>query len=225
MATQEIPRDLGVPWHGAVYVYCSRCAVEHPLEKLRRIGFAGGQRFEMATLDYLSEYVDDPGALSSLEYVDPEPQVSDDPAGWWTRSKLRKLRTGVLFEVRKNANRINYEEFAADVASRQFLRNLTNAEQLVSEALGFQRSTVSRHHLSLVKLEDNESSSLLTCWKCGIRARVGRERLSRAVDHIKEFGGLILVAPTGIEIRESMEPFNWSPRRRSSSRRPSRHPR
>src|ERR1017187_11037646 len=114
MAAQEISRDLGVPWHGAIYVYCGRCAVDRTFEELRRIGFAGGQCFEQTGFDFLRDFIDDPGALSSLEYVDPEPQPVDQPADWWSLVKLRKIPTGVLFEMRYNAPRIKFEEFVAD---------------------------------------------------------------------------------------------------------------
>lgn len=90
-----------------------------------------------------------------------------------------------------------------------------NLDQIVNEALGFERTTASAHHLSLVKLADDEPKSLLTCGKCGTKMRVGRERLAMAVDHVKKLGGEILVLPKGIEVRESPKPFEWRSRRRS----------
>lgn len=169
-----------------------------------------------ATLDIIGEFFDDPGAHSSLEYVDPDPQPVDQPAAWWTLAKLRRIRTGVLYEVRKNADRIDYEVFAADVASRQFRQNPSNLDQIVNEALGFQRSTASRHHLSVVKLADDERSSLLTCWNCGSQMAVGREHLVRAVEHALEYEGDILVSRFRIEVRGSDVPFETKTHRRKS---------
>jgi len=126
MATQEVSHELDVPVYGTVFIYCGLCAVNRPTEPLRRIGKAGGQRFQQVGFEFLRDFFDDPGALSSLEYIDPEPQLVDQPADWWKRAKLQKIRTGVLYEVLRNAHRIDYQEFAADVNSRQFRPDLPN---------------------------------------------------------------------------------------------------
>jgi len=210
MATQEVSRELDVPWYGSVFIYCGECAVDRPRERLRRIGKAGGQRFEMATLD-LREFdtvADEPGAYGSLEYVSPFDL--DDSADRGTRVKLHKLRTGVLFEVRKNAPRIDYAPFAAEVAERQHQKNPKILDEITKEQLGYQRSTASPGHLALVRLDDDEPGSVLTCWKCGIKASVGREYLVKAVEHVKEFGGKIFLFRTGIKVRD----FDEKPRRR-----------
>ena len=214
MATQEVSRELDVPWYGSVFIYCGQCADDRPREGLRRIGKAGGQRFEMVTLD-LSEFdtvADEPGAYESLEYVSPFDL--DDSADRGTRVKLHKLRTGVLFEVRKNAPRIDYAPFAAEVAERQPQKNSKILDEITKEQLGYQRSTASRGHLALVRLDDDEPGSVLTCWKCGTKASVGREYLVKAVEHVKEFGGSILLFRTGIKVRNFEVPFDEKPRRR-----------
>lgn len=119
--------------------------------------------------------------------------------------------------MRRYADRIDYEEFAADVASRQFRSNPPNLDQIVNKALGFQRSTVSRHHLSVVKLADDELGSVLTCWNCGTQMAVGRKHLVRAVEHALKFRGDILISRGGIEIRGSDVPFEQKTHRRKKA--------
>jgi hypothetical protein len=209
MAPQEVSRELDVPWYGSVFIYCGTCAVERPSERLRRIGKAGGQRLEQTARDFVREALDQPGVFASSKYVDPDSLVKDQPDEWWKTAKFRKIRTGVLFEARYNADRIDYAGYAADVAERQGRVNPKDLDQIVNEELGFQRTSASPYHLSLVRLKDDEPNSLLTCWKFGTKMTVGREWLAMAVEHVKEFDGKILVFPTTIDVRESRTTFGW----------------
>lgn len=215
MKTQEVSLELDTPLYGAVFVYCGHCATEQPNEPLRRIGKAGGQRLEQKGVDFIRELMD---ASYSIGTSDNDRYPVDKSGDWVKRAKFNKIRTGVLYEVQKDPKRINREEFAADLESRRFQVRPPNMDAIVYEELGFRRSTASRHHLGLVRLGDADESSVLTCWKCKTKTRVGRERLAMAVEHVKTFGGNILLCPE-LEVSGSIKTFEW--RRHSRSKRPS----
>ena len=216
MHLQEISRELKLKWHGARFIYCGRCAVKFPADRPHRIALAGGKRFAMASFNYLWDYLGEPGALSALEYVDPDPQVLSYSAEWWKTADLRQLPTGALFEIVRNAPRLNYTKHFADTASRHAHAKPAQLQEIADDELGLQRSTASSHHLSLGKREDDEMRSLLICSKCETSMRVDRVSLMMAVEHLKAFGGVVFVSPSGVEIRESRRPFNGRRHFRSS---------
>jgi len=214
MATQEIFRDLDVPLYRSKMLFCGECAERRPYEELHPIGKAGGQHFERKTFE-LREFdtVDvEPGFFSSLELGDNDDV--DGSADWWTKETLNKIRPGLLYGVVKNAPRIDYDAFAADVAERQPQKDPKKLDEIIKEQLGYQRSTVSPGHLALFRLDDDEPGSVLTCWKCGTKMSVGRGHLVKAVEYCLEFGGDILVLRGGIKVRDSEVSFEKKPHRR-----------
>lgn len=213
MKTQEVSLELDTPFYGTVFVYCGHCATERPNEPLRRIGKAGGQRLEQKGVDFIRELMD---ASYSIGTSDNVHNPVDQSGDWVKRAKFNKIRTGVLYEVQKDAGRVNREEFAADLESRRFQERPPNMDEIVDQELGFRRSTASRHHLGLVKLADDVESNVVACWKCGTKVRVGRERLAVMVDHVRKYGGEILLSEE-MEPRGSEKPFEW--RRHSRSKR------
>jgi hypothetical protein len=225
MATQEVFRNLDLSWYGSKRVFCGGCFVRRPSDELRIIAKAGGLHFEIATFNLRDfDTVDvEPGTFS---YLDVEEALGrSESFKWrksdkqWKRERLHKLRTGVLFEVRRNAPRIDHDQFAAEVAERQPPRDPKQLDHLVKEQLGHRRTTANASHLALVRLDDHETASLLTCWNCGTMMSVGRERLVMAVEHVKQFGGDILLSLNGIEVRDSTTPFEVRPHNRK--KRPS----
>ena len=216
MASQEISRELKLKWYGSRFVCCGCCAVKFPADRPHRIALAGGKRFAMASFEYLWDYLGEPVALSALEYVDPEPQVPSYSAEWWKTADLRQLPAGALFEIVRNAPRLNYAKHVADAVSRHAHAQPEQQREIADDELGLRRSTASRHHLSLRKRDDNEMRSLLTCSKCGTPMRVDRVSLMMAVEHVKAFGGVVFVSPSGVEVRESRWPFKGRRHFRSS---------
>ena len=192
MGIQEAVRELTMPLFGAKWVYCGECASDRPAERLHRIGRAGGQRLNQpVNAAYLWEFMDEPGARLELEVRETEPQLQTKPK-WWSRTKLKKIRTGVLYEVRKDAPRLSRRRLLDELKRSRFQVTGSNVDEVVDVTLSHLRSTGSGHHNGMVKLSDDALSSELTCWNCGRRMRLGRERLARAVEHVKEFGGRIL---------------------------------
>jgi hypothetical protein len=217
METQEESIELDAPLYGTVFVYCGHCATEGPNEPLRRIGKAGGQCLVQKGVDFIRELMD---ASYSIGTSDSERYPVKQSGDWVKRAKFNKIRTGVLYEIQKDAGRINREEFAADLESRRYQVRPANLDAIVNKELGFRRSTASPHHLGLVRLFDYDVSNILTCWKCGTKARVGRERLAMAVEHVGAYGGSIVLFPDELEVRGSSKLFKWHRHSRSKRRRP-----
>jgi len=214
MTTQEIFRDLELPLYRSKMLFCGECTERRPHEELHPIGKAGGQHFEKAIFD-LSEFDTvgvESGIFQSLEFGGD--YDVDDSVDLKTREKLNKIRPGFLYAVRKNAPRIDYAALAADVAERQPQKDPKKLDELIKEQLGFQRSTASPSHLALVRLDDDEPGSVLTCWNCNTQMSVGRGHLVRAVEHALQFGGDILLSRGGIEVRDSEVPFGTKTHRR-----------
>jgi hypothetical protein len=88
-------------------------------------------------------------------------------------------------------------------------------DKFVKVQLGFRRSTASPSHLALVRLDDDETGSELTCWNCHTQMAVGREHLVRAVEHAFQFGGDIIVTRFRIRVRDSTLPFERTTHRRT----------
>lgn len=215
MATQEIFWDLELPLYRSKILFCGECADRRPYEELHPIGKAGGQHFERATFD-LSEFDTvgtGSGFFRSLEIDDHD--HDDESDDWWTGEKLHRIRPGLLYAVVRNAPRINFATFAVEVAERHLLMDRKKLDKFVEEQLGFRRSTASPSHLALVRLNDDEPGSVLTCWNCGNKMAVGREHLVRAVEHAFEFGGDIIISRFRIEVCNSQEPFERTTHRRS----------
>jgi len=200
-------------------LFCGECAERRPYEELHPIGKAGGQHFERATFD-LSEFdtVDvGSGFFRSLEISDHDVDDSDNRSN---PEKLHKIRPGFLYAVVRNAPRINYATFAAEVAERQPQMDGKKLDKFVKEQLGFRRSTASPSHLALVRLDDDETGSVLTCWNCGTKMAVGREHLVQAVEHAFEFGGDIIVTRFRIAVRNSKVEFERTTHRRTKPAAP-----
>jgi len=215
MATQQIFWDLELPVYRSKMLFCGECAEDRPYEELHPIGKAGGQHFERATFD-LSEFNTvgiGSGFFRSHEISDRDDV--DDSDEWWTQEKLHKIRPGFLFAVVRNAPRINYATFAAEVAERHPQMHRKRLDKFVKEQLGFRRSTASPSHLALVRLNDDETGSVLTCWNCGTKMAVGREHLVRAVEHAFEFGGDIIVTRFRIKVRDFTMDFERTTHRRT----------
>jgi hypothetical protein len=94
-------------------------------------------------------------------------------------------------------------------------------KEIIKEQLSFRHSTASSSHLALVRLDDNEAGSVLSCWNCDTQMAVGREHLVRAVEHDLEFDGDILVSRFGIEVRGPDVPFATKDHRRKKPTSPS----
>ncbi len=204
MTAQEVARELGVRWHGAKYVYCGRCATARPGEplrrRLRRRSAVGDGQFR-----FLGDFFDEPGALSCLEYVDPEPHPVDQPRDWWKRASPQNSNGRALRDTpqrRSDHPRPARRRRRIEIARK----DPPNQNQIVHEALGFQRSTDSPLRLSLVRLEDDERRSTLTCWMCGTRMHVPRaprhsrrpcQEVRRSDPHLSH----------GIAVRDSTVPF------------------
>ena len=219
MTLQEAARELTTLVYRTSWIYCGRCATERPNERLHRIGKAGGLRYDQKIdASFLRGVMDVPGARSELEIRKPDPQLVNAPKDWWTHAKLRKIRTGALYEVRKDSIHPSRKRFATELKENRFQVEPLNTTELVDDALGYQRTTHSAHHNGMVKLPENAMNSELTCWKCGARMRIGRERLAMAVEHVKTHGGKIFLT-TDVEVRESAVTFEWRPHQRSRGRR------
>jgi hypothetical protein len=219
MALQEAVHELTIPVYRTAWLYCGHCATDRPSERLHRIGRAGGLRYcQHIDSDFLRDFMDVPGARSELEVRDPDPHPVRTPKNWRTHAKLRKIRTGVLYEVSKDSSHLSRRRLVSELKQSRFQVEPSNMTEVVDDALGFRRTTRSAHHNGMVKLSDSALSSALTCWKCGARMRVGRERLVMAVEHVKTHGGKILLT-TDVEVRESAVKFEWRPHQRSRSRR------
>jgi hypothetical protein len=154
-----------------------------------------------------------------LEIRDHDPQSESTPKNWTRHAKLRKLRAGAMYEVRKDATHLSRRRLLAQLKHDRYQSASANMSALVNDVLESQRSTESPHHNGIVKLPDNALASVLRCWKCGTRTRVGRELLVMAVEHVKAHGGKILLTDGGINVKASAEEFDWKPHRRSRSRR------
>ena len=44
----------------------------------------------------------------------PEPQLQETKSKWWTTTKLKKIRTGFLYEVRKDANHLSRRRLVSE---------------------------------------------------------------------------------------------------------------
>jgi hypothetical protein len=220
MAAQEVFWDLELPLYRSKLLFCGECAEDRPCEELHPIGKAGGQHFERATFD-LSEFdtvSSGTGFFQSLEIGQRDDVDNFDD--WWKREQLIKRRPGSLFEVVKNAPRISHAKFRAEIADRHPHMDPANAVKLVMEKLGYRRSTASPSHLALVRLDDDETGSELSCWNCGSKMAVGRAHLVRAVEHAFEFGGDIIVTRFRIQVRDSTLPFERTTHRRTKPASP-----
>jgi hypothetical protein len=162
--------------------------------------------------------MDEPGARLELKIRDPDPHSESTPKNWTRYAKLRKLRTGVLYEVRKDASHLSRRRLIADLKMARFHIEPPNMSALTDEVLEFQRTTSSPHHNGMVKLAEIALTSELTCWRCGSRTRVGRERLAMAVEHVKVHGGKILLSEGEINVHQSSLNFDWRPHQRSRRR-------
>jgi len=221
MATQGIFWDVELPLYRSKILFCGECAERRPYEELHPIGKAGAQHFERAIFD-LSEFDtvgSGPGFIQSLDIGDHG--HVDDSDGWWNREKLIKIRPGLLYAVVRNAPRINYATFAAEVVENYPQLDPKNLNKFVKVQLRFRRSTASSSHLALVRLDDDEMGSVLTCWNCGLKMAVGREHLVHAVEHALNFGGDIIVSRFGIKVLDSQEPFERTTHRRTKPALPS----
>jgi len=214
MATQEYDRGLDLGVHRSKFIFCGECAKRRPYEELHPIGKAGGQHFEQRTFD-LSEFdtVDvAPGFFGSLDFDAVE--VEGDTGDSWSYENLHPIRAGILYAVVRHAPRINHVTFEAEIAERQPQKDPNKSDEITKEQLGFRRSTESQSHLALVRLDDDEVSSFLTCWKCDTQMAIGRGELVRAVEHALEFGGDILVSRYRIVVRNPQVPFETKTNRR-----------
>jgi len=215
MRIQVAVRELTMPLFGAKWVYCGGCARDRPAERHHRIGRAGGQRLcQPVNAAYLWEIMDEPGARLELEVRETEPQLLTKPK-WWATTKLKKIRTGVLYEVRKDAPRLSRRRLVDEFKKSRFQDSRSNLDEVVDVSLSHLRSTGSGHHHGMVKLSDDALSSELTCWNCRRKMRVGRERLAKAVEHAKEFGGKIIATNDDVNVVDTTKDFNWRPHQRS----------
>jgi hypothetical protein len=216
MTFQEVVRELTMPLFGAKWVYCGECAIDRPAERLRRIGRAGGQRlYQPVNAAYLWGFMDEPGSRMELKVRDPEPHLQEAKSKWWTTTKLKKIRTGFLYEVRKDANHLSRRRLVSEFKMSRFQNQQTNMDNVVDTSLSHVRTTASAHHNGLVKLPEDTLSSELSCWKCGRIMRLGRERLARAVEHVTKFGGRILLTNDDVNVANSTKDFDWRPHQRS----------
>ena len=131
----------------------------------------------------------------------------DETGDSWTYNNLHPIRPGMLYKVRKNAPRIDFGTFTSEVTENQPQKNHWKMNEIIKEQLGYRHSTLSPSHLALVRLDDDEVNSLLTCWKCDTKMALGRGELVRAVEHAIEFEGDILVSRYRIDVRNSQLPF------------------
>jgi hypothetical protein len=158
--------------------------------------------------------MDEPGARLELGVRETEPQLQTKPK-WWAMTKLKKIRTGALYEVRKDVPRLSRRRLVDEFKKSRFQDSRSNLDEVVDVSLSHLRSTSSGHHNGMVKLPDDALSSELTCWKCGRRMRLGRERLAKAVEHGKKFGGKILATNDDVLVVLTAKDFEWRPHQRS----------
>ena len=217
MAFQVEPRELDMPIENSVLAFCGACVVKHPYEDLHPIARASGQHLELVDHRSLKEQIglEFPGTLP--DYVESG-QLDADEAQWRERASVRKVRTGRVQLIVRHGPRMDFEEFLEDVGRREVNKSPSQVAEIAHQDAGFRRSTESVTHLAQVPAPTDERGTTLTCWRCDTRIRVNRERLALAVDHVLEFGGTLLVSPSGVEVEDSSRQFATKIHRRSAPR-------
>jgi len=193
MDSQPFFYDLELPLYHSKFVFCGKCATLHPIAK------ACGQHFEFAHFD-----------LSDFDSVGRWTLSEGDDSGLRTNEKLHKYRGGVVYAVVKDRPRIDLKSFAAGLAAIHPEVSPADFPAFVQVQLGYRRSTASKGHLALKRLNDCESGSELTCWNCDTSMSISRGNLARAVEHALEFGGTIVASTDGIKVPDSSVRFQTS---------------
>lgn len=192
MSMQSYFYDFDLPLERSKFVLCGNCPTPRPIAR------ACGQHFALAHFN-LSDF-DSVGRWSGTE-IDRDDNKSE---------KLKKHRGGIMYAVEKDKPRVNLKKFSAELAEIHPEISAAELPAFVEQHLGHRRSTKSKGHLALVRLNDFEPASELTCWNCGTTMSISRGNLAKAVDHALEHGGTIFVSTEGTEVRNSTIEFGRS---------------
>jgi len=208
------PRDLDLPVENSVDAYCGVCAKRYPYEDLHRIALAIGQHEEVVdpwtAKDHLAYQLH-----GSFEDHVESGRLAEETAKWRDSLTVRKVKTGQLRSVVRHAPIEIFEEFLEVVRAREGHKSPEDLEAIAIEDMGYRRTNNSRTHLAQVFAPTDERGTILTCWRCDTQMRINRVGLALAVDHILEFGGVLFLSPTGIEVQESSRPFATKRHRRA----------
>lgn len=214
---QDNPRDLDLPLENSVFAYCGVCADRYPHEDLHRIVEATGRHLELVDNSPLRDQLAYQLPGSFQEHVESG-RLAEETEKWRSSLTLGMSKVGTLRQLIRNAPRENFEEFVEVVRTREPLKAQEEIERIAKEELGYRRPNTSSKHLAKVIAPRDERGTFVTCWRCETKIRFSPALLSRAVEHVLEFGGLLFLSPKGLAVRDASRPFVAKVRRHSGRR-------
>jgi hypothetical protein len=136
----------------------------------------------------------------------PEWEQSDESDLGLTPKELialadtRKRPYGFLFQIQRDAPKVDLDALRTDVAERNTLLSEEQIEEIVQDELGRRRSTLSTDRRSYIEVDVKEGASSITCWDCGRTYRVNRSKLAQAIEKIRESRDHLFLTPKGIHL-------------------------